>query len=132
PAVAPRRRAHGEPRQRGGGRDPEPAAPCDRELRPLDRARHALVPGGGGDGPRAGDSGRDARRGREERAGAFGPRPPPPGPSAAERVGGAVIVREHAADHERAVPRHIAVIPDGNRRYARKHALSNADGYMAG
>jgi undecaprenyl diphosphate synthase len=41
-------------------------------------------------------------------------------------------VREHAADHERAVPRHLAVIPDGNRRYARKHALSYADGYMAG
>ncbi len=31
-----------------------------------------------------------------------------------------------------AVPRHIAVIPDGNRRYARKHALPPAEGYMAG
>jgi short-chain Z-isoprenyl diphosphate synthase len=41
-------------------------------------------------------------------------------------------VREHAADHERAVPRHLAVIPDGNRRYAHKHALSYADGYLAG
>ena len=41
-------------------------------------------------------------------------------------------MREHAADHGRAVPRHLAVIPDGNRRYARKHALSYADGYMAG
>jgi undecaprenyl pyrophosphate synthase len=41
-------------------------------------------------------------------------------------------VREHAADHERAVPRHLAVIPDGSRRYASKHALSHADAYMAG
>jgi short-chain Z-isoprenyl diphosphate synthase len=31
-----------------------------------------------------------------------------------------------------AVPRHVAVIPDGNRRYARKHALSYAEAYMAG
>ena len=41
-------------------------------------------------------------------------------------------MREHAADHERAVPGHLAVIPDGNRRYARKHVLSYAEGYMAG
>ena len=41
-------------------------------------------------------------------------------------------MREHAPDHARVVPRHLAVIPDGNRRYARKHALSYADGYMAG
>jgi len=41
-------------------------------------------------------------------------------------------VREHAPDHARVVPRHLAVIPDGNRRYAHKHALSYADGYMAG
>ena len=41
-------------------------------------------------------------------------------------------MREHAPDHARVVPRHLAVIPDGNRRYANKHALSYADGYMAG
>lgn len=31
-----------------------------------------------------------------------------------------------------AVPRHVAVIPDGNRRYARKRGLSYAEAYMAG
>jgi len=31
-----------------------------------------------------------------------------------------------------AVPTHVAVIPDGNRRYARKHARSYAEAYMAG
>ena len=41
-------------------------------------------------------------------------------------------MREHPPDQDRAVPRHLAVIPDGNRRYAHTHALSYADGYMAG
>src|SRR5262245_2234569 len=40
---------------------------------------------------------------------------------------------EPAADAAAAaVPRHLGIIPDGNRRWARRHGLSSAAGFQAG
>jgi undecaprenyl diphosphate synthase len=39
---------------------------------------------------------------------------------------------EHAAVVEAAVPRHVAVIMDGNRRWARERGLTSKDGHRAG
>ena len=47
-------------------------------------------------------------------------------------AGGETTVAEAATDETAAVPAHVAIIMDGNRRWARAHGKSELDGHAAG